>query len=128
MTVEHKQLVMRTELDWFYGSDSGVLVDQWVYDLVSSMNMNIMKGPISHYLDRPGLRGWSAVCLIETSHIALHTWDEGDKVLMQLDVYTCGHLDAKIIGNAIQPFLPSNTSFIVLDREYNIDIIDWKEP
>ena len=37
----------------------------------------------------PGNRGVTAFAIIETSHIAMHIWDEPNPALVQLDVYTC---------------------------------------
>ena len=35
------------------------------------------------------------VAIIETSHIAMHIWDEPKPALMQFDVYSCGEFDVK---------------------------------
>ena len=39
----------------------------------------------------------TSVTIIETSHIALHTWDEVTPALLQLDVYSCADFDPNII-------------------------------
>jgi len=37
----------------------------------------------------PGNQGLTSVTIIETSHIAVHVWDEVSPALMQMDVYSC---------------------------------------
>jgi S-adenosylmethionine/arginine decarboxylase-like enzyme len=61
--------------------------------LVDKIGMNILMGPYAVYSDMEGNQGLTAVTIIETSHIALHVWDEAEPALMQLDVYTCSALD-----------------------------------
>lgn len=55
-----------------------------------------IKGPLVHYVDAPGNRGLTAVVMIETSHIALHIWDEPKPAHIQFDVYTCAGLDVTL--------------------------------
>ena len=50
-------------------------------------------GPYVKYCNMPGNRGITAVAIIETSHIAMHIWDEPKPALMQMDVYSCGEFD-----------------------------------
>jgi S-adenosylmethionine/arginine decarboxylase-like enzyme len=86
--------------------------------------MNLLDGPHVSYVDRPGLRGWTGVCIIETSHIAVHVWDEKDPILAQIDVYTCGDMDVDAILETLYRFIPLKVDFIVLDREYAIDELE----
>jgi S-adenosylmethionine/arginine decarboxylase-like enzyme len=62
--------------------------------------------------------------VIETSHIALHCWDEETPGLVQLDVYTCGPLDEQIIFNEIKKFDPVCVEYKYLDRKRNLKEID----
>jgi S-adenosylmethionine/arginine decarboxylase-like enzyme len=75
-------------------------------------------------VDKPGNRGLTAVVVIETSHIALHCWDEEKPGLLQLDVYTCGPLNEKVIFDEVKKFDPVSIEYKYLDREKNLKEID----
>ena len=64
--------------------------------------------------------------IIETSHIALHCWDETDPGLLQLDVYTCGDLPTDIIFEEIKQFDPTKVEYKYLNRERGLTEIDIK--
>jgi S-adenosylmethionine/arginine decarboxylase-like enzyme len=86
--------------------------------------MQVCQGPITTYLDTPGNRGLTGLVIIETSHIALHCWDETDPGLLQLDVYTCGPLPTAIIFDEIAQFDPVKIEYKFLDREKGLTEID----
>ena len=88
------------------------------------IGMQICQGPITTYLDMPGNRGLTGLVIIETSHIALHCWDESDPGLMQLDVYTCGDLQAEVIFEEIKQFSPVKVEYKFLDREHELTEIE----
>ena len=79
--------------------------------------MNILSGPQVAYVDTLGNRGLTGVAIIETSHVAVHIWDETSPALVQLDFYTCGTLDKDAILRAINPWGVVKNAFLVLDRE-----------
>ena len=72
--IKHKHLIIRAETEktptdpkWLHS---------WLVDLVSDIKMDICQGPITAYVDVPGNKGLTGVVIIETSHIAVHIWDE----------------------------------------------------
>lgn len=77
-------------------------------------------GPYAVYCDVPGNRGLTAVTIIETSHIALHIWDEASPAMLQLDVYTCGFLDPYDVVESINIMDPVSIEMKYLDREHNL--------
>lgn len=120
--VEHKQLIVRAEVANFFGRFEQLELDDWLFVLVEKMGMRIMSGPHSVYVDRDGLRGWSGSVLIETSHIALHVWEDAEPKLLQLDVYTCGAMQPDTIAEHLRQFNPSRIEYLLLDREYKLEI------
>ena len=70
-------------------------------------------GPYVKYCDMPGNRGITAVAIIETSHIAMHIWDEVSPALMQFDVYSCGEFNVENICNKIK-------------KDFDIEKIEYK--
>lgn len=118
MALLHKHLIVRAEL-----GNPPACVDQintWMRNLVDSIGMKILMGPYAVYSKMEGNRGLTAVTIIETSHIALHVWDEDAPALMQLDVYTCSVLDPHDVVRAIAPFKPTCVEMKYLDREHNL--------
>jgi S-adenosylmethionine/arginine decarboxylase-like enzyme len=114
----HKHLIIRAEInnpptnaDW---------ATQWLSELASKIGMKVCMGPISSYVDMPGNRGLTSVVVIETSHMAVHFWDEESPGLLQMDVYTCGKLDTNIIFKELDQFAPTKIQYKYLDREHEL--------
>ena len=93
---------------------------EWMPALIDKIGMKILMGPYAVYSNVEGNRGLTAVTIIETSHIAMHIWDEVSPALMQLDVYTCGSLDPYDIVDSIAEFDPVSIEMKYLDRENNL--------
>jgi S-adenosylmethionine/arginine decarboxylase-like enzyme len=120
--LEHKHLIVRAELqDPPY---SVIEIKNWMIDLVKAIDMNILMGPYAVYSDMPGNQGLTAVTIIETSHIALHVWDEVSPALAQLDVYTCSSLDIEDVFNAIKVWNPSKVEYKYINRETGLTLIE----
>lgn len=120
--LEHKHLIVRAELQ--EPPYSVVEIKDWMRTLVDKIGMNILMGPYAVYSDMEGNQGLTAVTIIETSHIALHVWDEVQPALMQLDVYTCSTLNIEDVFNAIEPFEPQKVEYKYIDREYDLTLLD----
>lgn len=115
--LQHKHLIVRAEIKTPPGPKDTPFMEQWFKDLIQDIGMNILMGPYVTYLDKEGNRGFTGVSIIETSHVAMHVWDEDSPGLMQLDVYTCGELDINKVFFALKCFSPSKVEFKYLDRE-----------
>jgi len=86
---------------------------EWMKDFVESIDMKIFMGPYVKYCHMEGNRGITAVAIIETSHIAMHVWDEPSPALMQFDVYSCAKFDVEKICKKIK-------------EDFNIQKIEYK--
>jgi S-adenosylmethionine/arginine decarboxylase-like enzyme len=115
MAVVHKHLIIRAEVGNPLKEEQ--LAIDWMNRLIDKIGMKVMMGPFAKYLDVVGNRGLTAVAIIETSHIALHVWDEDKPSLLQLDVYTCGPLDPYDVVEALREFHPVKIEMKYLDRE-----------
>lgn len=111
----HKHLIIRAEIS-NPPTDAEDIADRWMKKLIRDIDMKILMGPYAVYCEVPGNRGLTAAAIIETSHIVLHTWDEGQGML-QLDVYTCGFLDPYDVINSLNEFEPTKIEMKYLDRE-----------
>lgn len=120
--LEHKHLIVRAELNNPPKCTSAI--DLWMRKLVEQIDMKILMGPYSVYSDMVGNQGLTAVTIIETSHIAMHVWDEVNPALMQLDVYTCSTLNIDDVFKAIEQFDPVKVEYKYIDREYGLTLLD----
>ena len=115
---EHKHLIIRAEVNnppkessWVHG---------WLNQLVEKIGMKVCQGPITAYVDVPGNCGVTGVVIIETSHIAIHVWDEPNPALVQLDVYTCGPFNKELIFEELEQMDPVKIEWKYLDREFDL--------
>lgn len=120
--LEHKHLIVRAELS--NPPQCAEAIQDWMKSLVDTIGMKILMGPYAVYSDMVGNRGLTAVTIIETSHIAMHVWDEGEPALMQLDVYTCSTLNIDDVFDALQQFCPLHVEYKYIDREHDLTLLD----
>ena len=107
----HKHLIVRAEA--VTPPTDEEQLTEWMKEFVESIDMKIFMGPYVKYCNMQGNRGITAVAIIETSHIAMHIWDEISPALMQFDVYSCGNLDVEAICKKIK-------------EDFNIQKIEYK--
>ena len=119
--LEHKHLIVRAELK--NPPKDPDYIKTWMAKLVDTIGMKILMGPYSVYSPMVGNQGLTAVTIIETSHIAMHVWDECDPGMMQLDVYTCSKLDPRDVFDAISEFEPTKVEYKFIDREHSLQTL-----
>ena len=107
----HKHLIIRAEADNPPVDEN--YLKSWLNNFIMDINMKVFMGPYVKYCTMPGNRGITAVAIIETSHIAMHVWDEPSPALMQFDVYSCANFDVEKICEKIK-------------KDFNIQKIEYK--
>jgi len=96
----------------------------WMTNLVNSIDMKIIQGPYSSYVTKDGNKGLTCVVMIETSHIALHIWDEPNPGEIQFDLYTCGELPVEQIFENLENNLGLfDYHYMILERETGFNIL-----
>lgn len=101
---------------------------EWMRKLVEDIDMKIIQGPFASYVTKEGNRGLTAVVMIETSHIAMHVWDETDPGFIQFDLYTCSTLPIKkVIDNLVDTFGLVSYRYKVLERSEGFKIVVEEE-
>ena len=120
--LEHKHLIVRAELN--NPPRCTTAIKAWMRKLVETIDMKILMGPYAVYSYMEGNRGLTSVTIIETSHIALHVWDEASPALMQLDVYTCSTLDIQDVFSSIEFWDPTKIEYKYIDREHDLTLLD----
>jgi S-adenosylmethionine/arginine decarboxylase-like enzyme len=126
----HKHLIIRTEVNNPPGKDKQEYIKDWFRTLVKDIDMKLLSGPYCEYVDIPGNEGLTCVCIIETSHIAMHVWDAQKPALIQLDVYTCGPFKPIVVMDKLKEFDPVSMHWKYLDRETDLKTVDigiWRE-
>jgi S-adenosylmethionine/arginine decarboxylase-like enzyme len=120
--LQHKHLIIRAEVKNPLIDEK--IAEEWIKDLILHIDMNILIGPFSKYLNVDGNRGLTVGAIIETSHVILHSWDECDPAIIQLDLYSCGPLDPIKVFEKLQVFDPIKVEYKFLDRDGALTIID----
>ena len=108
----HKHLIIRAEANRVPTDEEQLT--EWLREFIDSINMKILMGPYVKYCRMEGYRGITGIAVIETSHIAIHVWDEPNPALMQIDVYSCAEFDVDEIANKIK----SDFDVVKLDYKY----------
>ena len=112
MTQQHKHLIVRADIGWCPQEEDLNKISDWIRSLIKKIDMKLLAGPYTTYVGEKGNKGMTSVAIIETSHIALHIWDEISPGLMQLDVYSCADF------NPLDVFDKVNELFQTIKMEY----------
>ncbi len=119
----HNQLLVNGYTNSAWKSETSAV--EWMQSLVDSIDMKTIQGPYASYVEKEGNRGITCIVMIETSHIALHVWDEPSPAEVQLDLYTCGELPVNKILTKIKNDLGIfNYKYMVLERAKGFNVIE----
>ena len=115
---KHKHLIIRAEVNRPLKSEKET--KQWLRKLVKKIDMKIIKGPFAGYVTKEGNRGITGVVMIETSHIAIHVWDETLPALVQCDVYSCAEFQRGEVVMHLGSMKPKMIEYMMMDRSESI--------
>lgn len=100
-------------------------LNQWLKHLVKAIDMKVVIEPRSFYIDKDGNKGITGQIGIETSHIAIHVWDEPVPSRVQFDLYTCGVLPvSKVLYMLEKDLKLIDYNYLVLERGDEFNIVD----
>ena len=118
MTQQHKHLIVRADIGWCPQEEDLNKISDWIRSLIKKIDMKLLAGPYTTYVNEKDNKGMTSVAIIETSHIALHIWDEVSPGLMQLDVYSCaGFNPPEVFDKVNELFQTIKMEYKFLDRE-----------
>ena len=118
MTQQHKHLIVRADIGWCPQEEDLNKISDWIRSLIKKIDMKLLAGPYTTYVREAGNKGMTSVAILETSHIALHIWEETSPVLMQLDVYSCAYFNPQdVFDNVNELFRTIKMEYKFLDRE-----------
>ena len=118
---QHKHLIIRAEVNRPPKSEKEI--KQWLRKIVNKIDMKIIKGPYASYVSKEGNRGITGVVMIETSHIAIHVWDETTPALIQCDVYSCAEFSSNEVLAEFLSMEVTKIDHVLLDRANEIKTI-----
>jgi S-adenosylmethionine/arginine decarboxylase-like enzyme len=118
----HKHVIIRAEV--LNPPTDENLASSSVKTLIESIGMKILMGPYAKYCTMVGNRGLTIATIIETSHVVMHTWDECNPAIVQLDVYTCGAFDPRIVFDWLAQYGVLKIDYKYIDREHNLTEIE----
>ena len=110
----HKHLIIRAEVNHPLVTEKSVR--RWLRNLVKKIDMHIIKGPYAAYVSKEGNRGMTGIVMIETSHIAIHIWDENRPALVQCDVYSCADFSSNEVLAEFMNMEVVKIDHMILDR------------
>ena len=113
--LEHKHIIIRAEVSEPIVKRNKAI--KFLNRIIKAIGMKSMYGPTATYCKMEGNRGVTAFAIIETSHVALHIWDEVDPGLVQLDVYSCSDFEPEKVLDILQELKPTKVEHKYLDRE-----------
>ena len=118
MTQQHKHLIVRADIGKCPKEEDLNKISDWIRSLIKKIDMKLLAGPYTTYVNEKGNKGITSVAIIETSHIALHIWDETSPGLMQLDVYSCANFNPQEVFEKVNEiFQTVKMEYKFLDRE-----------
>lgn len=131
MALKHKHLILSLEVK--YPPASASEVESFQSFLIHRIGMQIakadtlLKNPHAYYCDHAGNRGVTGVGILETSHTALHVWDEEYPAKFEMDLYSCSDFDVKDILALCNTFGIIRGNYYILDRDGGLKITDQGE-
>ena len=118
MIQQHKHLIVRADIGWCPQEEDLNKISDWIRSLIKKIDMKLLAGPYTTYVNEKDNKGMTSVAIIETSHIALHIWDEVNPGLMQLDVYSCADFNPSDVFDKVNElFQTIKLEYKFLDRE-----------
>ena len=84
-------------------------LENLVKKIAASVNMTILKGPIVAE-GIPENPGFSALAIVDFSHISVHTFTKYDEAL--IDVFSCKEFDRENLLNEVKSFLSTPESTV----------------
>ncbi len=126
--LKHKHLLLSLQVK--YPPRDSEEVEAWLSFVIKRINMKIakastlLKNPQAYYCDNPANLGVTGVGILETSHTALHVWEDESPAKMEYDLYSCAEFDVADIITMAKIFGIIGGTYFVIDRDNGLKILD----
>ena len=98
------------------------VLNQWFTDLVHKVDMEVVAGPTSVYVDFPGNEGLTGTVTLATSHASIHIWDSEHPYMFQFDIYSCKSFDLETVKSHLDQFGLLAGDWMMIDRNIGLSI------
>lgn len=112
---EHKHVIVRAYVT--KPPVNGDSLSEWCKDVISSVGMKCIGGPLVVHSDMEGNAGYTAVAILDFSHLAIHSWDEITPALIEFDLFSCKDFDVNIVLTKLNEFGIVSYSTLIVDRD-----------
>lgn len=128
MPLKHKHLIISLSCKW--PPKDHEEVEAFQSFLIKRIGMQIAhhdtlpKNPMAYYCGTPGNMGVTGIGILETSHTAIHVWEEEYPAKVEFDLYSCSEFDIEHVVGMMMTFGIIEGNFYILDRDNRLKIID----
>lgn len=139
--IQHHHFLLRMETLKCPSADDKDMASKLISRILHDIKMNPLDEPHVYYVTEPRYNeGLTAICPIQTSHIAFHFWKNPEpkilnntesKCLLQFDIYTCGLLTLKNICQILHHLTvygPTHVNATLINRNHSMTVerlIKW---
>lgn len=112
---EHKHIIIRAYVS--NPPTSSEQLSDWCREVIHAVDMNVVGGPLTIYSNMDGNKGYTAVAILDFSHLAIHSWDEISPALIEFDLFSCKSFDINLVLDKLNEFGIVTYSTLVVDRD-----------
>lgn len=98
------------------------VLNKWFTDLVHKVNMEVVAGPTSVYVDYPGNEGLTGTVTLATSHASIHIWEDHKPSMFQFDIYSCKCFDLETVKEHLNQFVLLGGDWMMIDRNDGLKV------
>lgn len=97
-------------------------LNEWFKSLVNNIDMVVVAGPTTIYVNEEGNEGITGTVTLATSHASIHIWDRLEKPLFQFDIYSCKNYDIQTIINHLNVMEVLDFEWLDIDRNNGLQV------
>ena len=112
---EHKHVIVRAYVN--NPPTDETTLSEWCTGVISSVGMKCVCGPHMVYSEMEGNKGYTAIAVLDFSHLAIHCWDEISPALIEFDLFSCKDFDVNIVLTKLNQFGIVSYSTLIVDRD-----------
>lgn len=117
----HQHLIVRGFCEKPFTTSNDL--NKWFVELVNKVEMEVVAGPTSVYVDEEGNEGITGTVTLATSHSSMHIWDHIHPSLFQFDIYSCKKYDIQTVFDHLDVMKVLNFDWITIDRNDDVSVV-----
>jgi S-adenosylmethionine/arginine decarboxylase-like enzyme len=102
-------------------------LNEWFTQLVHKVDMVVVAGPTSVYVEDPGNEGLTGTVTLATSHASIHIWDSisTEHSMFQFDIYSCKKFEIQTITDHLHEKMDLiSFDWMMIDRNDGLQVAD----